>query len=101
MGALPRPFVTANFALTADGRTSTRNFTPTDFSTPRDKHRLLEIRASCDAVLVGGRTLVADEMALGLPDAALRAQREKRGAAPYPLRVILSNRGRLSPELKV
>jgi 2,5-diamino-6-(ribosylamino)-4(3H)-pyrimidinone 5'-phosphate reductase len=101
VSALPRPFVTANFALTADGRTTTRKFTPSDFSTPRDKHRLLEIRATCDAILVGGRTLAADQMSMGLPDAALRAGREKAGKSPYPLRVIVSNRGRLSPEWKV
>ena len=72
---LPRPFVTANFAITADGRISTRNLTPATFSSPRDKRRLLEIRAACDAILVGARTLSADSMTLGIP-ADLRAARE-------------------------
>lgn len=63
----PRPFVTANFAVTADGRISTRNFTPSDFSSKRDKRRLVKIRAACDAVLVGARTLAADTMTLGIP----------------------------------
>ncbi len=92
---LPRPFVTANFALTADGRISTRNRTPANFSSPRDKRRLLEIRSACDAILVGARTLAADSMTLGIP-ADLRAAREKRQLPAWPLRVIASNTGRLN-----
>ena len=98
---LPRPFVTANFAITADGRISTRNFTPADFSSPRDKRRLLEIRAACDAVLVGARTLAADTMTLGLPADDLRAARKKHGHPELPLRVVLSNSGRLDPALRI
>jgi len=52
MPKLARPFVTANFALTWDGRISTRRGTPSDFSSKKDKHRLVEIRAQCDAVLI-------------------------------------------------
>ena len=98
---LPRPFVTANFAITADGRISTRNSTPADFSSPRDKRRLLEIRAACDAVLVGARTLASDTMTLGLPADDLRAARKKRGHPELPLRVVLSNSGRLDPKLRI
>lgn len=96
-----RPFVTANFAITADGRISTRNQTPADFSSPRDKHRLLEIRATCDAVLAGVTTIATDNMTMGLPDEGLRAAREKKGLPPYPLRVLVSASGRIDPELKV
>ena len=98
---LPRPFVTANFAITADGRISTRNFTPADFSSPRDKRRLLEIRAACDAILVGARTLAADTMTLGLPADDLRAARKKAGRPELPLRVVLSNSGHLDPSLRI
>ncbi len=92
LGELPRPFVTANFAVTADGRISTRKFTPSDFSSKRDKRRLVDIRAGCDAVLVGARTLASDTMTLGIPGV--------RGKRP-PLRVIVSNSGRISPKLRV
>ena len=87
----PRPFVTANFAITADGRISTRNFTPSDFSSKRDKRRLVKIRAACDAVLIGARTLAADTMTLGIP--GVRTQ--------PPLRVIVSNSGRIAPTHRV
>lgn len=96
-----RPFVAVNFAITADGKISTRNFTPANFSSKRDKHRLLEIRATGDALLVGANTIKNDNMSMGLPDEALRAQRVRRKQAPYPLRVIITNSGRINPGLRV
>lgn len=96
-----RPFVTANFAMTADGRISTRNFTPADFSSRRDKRRLSEIRATCDAVLAGVRTVAADNMTMGLPVEELRAERIASGLPPYPTRVLASRSGHIDPGLRV
>jgi riboflavin-specific deaminase-like protein len=95
-----RPFVTANFALSVDGRVSTRRYSPSTFSSPRDKRRLLEIRAQCDAVLAGARTVASDHMTMGLPAADLQAARKRRGWPPIPLRVIASNGGKLSATAK-
>lgn len=95
------PFVTANFALTWDARISTRRGTPSDFSSPRDKRRLVEIRAKCDAVLTSAKTAGADRMTMGVPDPALRAARLRRGQPAHPLRVLLSNSGRVSPTLRI
>jgi len=96
-----RPFVTANFAITWDARISTRRGTPSDFSSPRDKRRLVEIRAKCDAILVSAKTISVDNMSMGLPDEALRAARVERGQAPYPVRVLLTNTGRIDPSLRI
>ncbi len=98
---MKRPRVIANFALTADGKVSTRNFTPTGFTSPTDKRRLQEIRALGDALLAGGRTVAADTMSMGLSAADLRAQRVARGRAAEPLRVIASNGGAIDPGAKV
>ncbi len=97
----PRPFVTANFALTWDARISTRRGTPSDFSSKRDKRRLVEIRAGCDAVLASVKTVTADNMTMGLPDAALRDARMRRGKSAYPIRVLLTNSGRIDPGLRI
>ena len=97
--SLPRPFVTANFALTWDGRISTRRGTVSDFSSPRDKQRLLEIRAGADAILASAKTVAAERMTMGMPDPDLRAQRAARKQAPYPFRVLLSNSGAIDPAL--
>lgn len=92
------PIVAMNFAMTFDGKISTRNRTPSDFSSKRDKRRLLELRSEADAILVTARTLRADRMTLGLPARDLQAARQARGAPRFPLRVILSNSGRIDPE---
>ncbi len=96
-----RPLVVVNFALTADGKISTRRRTPSQFSSPRDKETLLRIRAGADAVLVGRATVASDAMTMGLPDAKLRAQRKRRGQAEYPLRVVVTNKGRLDAGLRL
>ena len=96
-----RPAVAVNFAVTWDGKVSTRNFTPADFSSKRDKRRLLEIRSTGDALLVGYNTVKHDNMSMGLPDESLRAQRVRRKQAPFPIRVIVSNSGRIDPGLKL
>ena len=98
---LRRPAVIANFALTWDGRISTRNHTPSDFSSATDKTRLLEIRAEGDAVLASATTVSADTMTMGLPMPALRAERIARGQTDVPLRVIWTRSGNLSPRLRL
>lgn len=98
---LPRPFVTANFAITWDARISTRLGTSSDFTSPRDKRRLVKIRAQCDAVLASVKTVTKDNMTMGLPDPTLRSARRKRGQSEYPLRVLLNNSGRIDPGLRV
>ena len=95
------PLVAVNFALTWDGKVSTRNRTPADFASKRDKRRLLEIRATGDALLVGKNTVSSDNMSMGLPDKTLRAQRVRRRQSAYPIRVIVSNSGRLDESLKI
>jgi riboflavin-specific deaminase-like protein len=101
MNRRDRPKVIANFAMTADGKVTTRAHTPANFTSPRDKHRLLEIRALGDAILVGRNTVATDTMSMTLRDRALRAKRRAKGQPAEPLRVIMSQRGRLDPKWKV
>jgi len=95
------PVVAVNFAMTWDGKVSTHNFTPADFTSKHDKHRLLEIRATGDALLVGKNTIAKDNMSMGLPDESLRAGRVRRGQPAWPLRVVVSNSGRIDPAWKI
>ncbi len=96
-----RPFVAATFAMTVDGKITTRTFSPVDFTSREDKLHLLRQRALGDAVLIGRSTLAHDNVRLGLPDPTMRAEREARGQAPWPIRVIVSNEGRIDPALKI
>ncbi|MDP9004947.1 MAG: RibD family protein [Verrucomicrobiota bacterium] len=96
-----RPFVAVTFAMTVDGKITTKNFTPVDFTSREDKLHLLRQRALGDAVLIGHSTLKHDNVRLGLPHAEMREERVARGQSPYPLRVIVSNEGRIDPSLNI
>lgn len=96
-----RPFVAATFAITADGKITTHQFSPVDFTSREDKFHLLRQRALADAVLVGHSTLKKDNVRLGLPIGELRDQRVARGQTPSPIRVIVSNEGRIDSSLKI
>jgi 2,5-diamino-6-(ribosylamino)-4(3H)-pyrimidinone 5'-phosphate reductase len=96
-----RPFVAVTFAMTVDGKITTKNFSPVDFTSREDKTHLLRQRALGDAVLIGHSTLKHDNVRLGLPDPKMREARVERGQTPYPLRVIVSNEGRIDASLKL
>lgn len=100
-GYRKRPFVAVTFAMTVDGKITTKNFTPVDFTSREDKLHLFRQRALGDAVLIGHSTLKHDNVRLGLPQAEMREERVARGQAAYPLRVIVSNEGRIDPRLKI
>lgn len=98
---LRRPFVAATFAMTVDGKITTRTFSPVDFTSREDKQHLFRQRSLGDAVLIGHSTLKHDNVRLGLPLEELRTARIKRGQPPYPLRVIVSNEGKIDHRLKI
>ena len=91
----------ATFAMTVDGKITTRTFSPIDFTSPADKQHLIRQRSLGDAVLIGHSTLRKDNVRLGIKNQALRKQRIERGQQPYPLRVIVSNEGKIDPLLNI
>jgi riboflavin-specific deaminase-like protein len=95
-----RPFVAATFAMTIDGKITTKNFSPVDFTSREDKLHLWQQRALADAVVVGYSTLERDNVRLALP-AELREERVRSGKTPAPLRVIVSNSGKIDNQLKI
>jgi riboflavin-specific deaminase-like protein len=86
--------------MTVDGRITTRDFTPVDFTSREDKQHLFRQRARADAVMIGHSTLKRDNVRLGLP-AELIAERIKQGQTPAPVRVIVSNEGKIDNQLKI
>src|SRR6266480_7890601 len=95
------PFVAVTFAMTVDGKVTTKNYDSVDFTSREDKAHLIRQRALGDAVLVGHGTIENDNVRLGIPREDLRQERIARGQSPYPIRVIVSNKGRINPRLKV
>ena len=86
--------------MTADGKVTTKNFGPVDFTSREDKLHLFRQRALADAVLIGHTSLKRDNVRLGLP-VDLQQARIKRKQTPAPLRVIVSNKGRIDHRLKI
>jgi 5-amino-6-(5-phosphoribosylamino)uracil reductase len=69
-------------------------------SNPADFDRVDELRAGCDAILVGSTTLRRDNPRLLVNDPDRRGARQAAGRPAYPLKVTLSASGGLGPELR-
>src|SRR5437762_9899916 len=95
-----RPLVVATFAMTVDGKVTMKNLSPVDFTSREDKLHLFRQRALADAVLIGHTSLKRDNVRLGLP-AEMQETRVKRGQSRCPLRVIVSNEGRIDRRLNI
>jgi 2,5-diamino-6-(ribosylamino)-4(3H)-pyrimidinone 5'-phosphate reductase len=92
-----RPYVLINVAATLDGKIDTVERRGAAISSERDRHRVDLLRASVDAVMVGGRTLLDEDPRLLVRSAELRAERLKRGASENPAKVGIVSR----PTLKL
>jgi riboflavin-specific deaminase-like protein len=95
-----RPIVITTFAMTVDGKVTTKNLSPVDFTSREDKLHLFRQRASADAVLIGHTSLKRDNVRLGLP-AQMQETRVKRRQSRCPLRVIVSNEGQIDHRLNI
>ncbi len=82
-----RPFVFINVAMTADGKIDTFERKGAAISSPRDRERVDGLRASADAIMVGGRTLLDEDPKLTVKSETLRAERLARGLSPNPIKV--------------
>lgn len=80
-----RPWVSVNLAVSADGKTSDVAGRPSGWTSRKDHDRLLELRATAGALLVGRRTLVADRMTLTCP-----------GRENQPLRCVVAGNSGIS-----
>ncbi len=69
-------------------------------SSPADLDRVDEVRAGCDAILVGARTLRRDNPGLAVRSRRRRAERTAAGRPATPLRAVLTSGGRLDPDAR-
>ncbi len=82
-----RPYTFINVAVTADGKMDTFERKGSAISSKKDKERVDQLRASADAILVGGRTLLGELPKLTVKSEALREGRIQRGLSPNPIKV--------------
>ena len=87
-----RPYVLVNMAVTADGKIDTVERLGARISGAADSARVDRLRADSDAVMVGGRTLLAEDPRLTVRDAALSRAREREGRPAQPVKVGVATR---------
>jgi 5-amino-6-(5-phosphoribosylamino)uracil reductase len=92
-----RPYVVLSCATSADGYLDDASPRRLILSGPADLDRVDEVRAGCDAILVGAGTIRADDPRLLIRDPRRRARRTARGQGENPARVALTASGDLDP----
>jgi riboflavin biosynthesis pyrimidine reductase/pyrimidine deaminase RibD-like protein len=92
-----RPYVLLSCAVSADGYLDDASPDRLILSGPADLDRVDEVRASCDAILVGANTIRKDNPRLLIRDPRRVARREARGLPGQPARVTLTATGNLDP----
>jgi len=83
--------------MSIDGYISGPTRTRLVLSNDADLERVDEVRASCDAILVGAGTIRADDPQLLVRGPARRAERAARGLPPSPVKVTVTAEARLDP----
>ena len=92
-----RPYVLISCAMSVDGRIDDTGPERLVLSGPADLARVDELRASCDAIVVGAGTVRRDNPRLLIRDPGLRARRVAAGRPEHPVRVTLTGSGDLDP----
>jgi 2,5-diamino-6-(ribosylamino)-4(3H)-pyrimidinone 5'-phosphate reductase len=94
-----RPYVVINVAASVDGKIDTVARQGASISSAADRARVDALRASVDAVMVGGHTLLDEDPRLTVKSAELRLQRLARGVPEHPAKVgIVSRPGLVRPD---
>jgi riboflavin-specific deaminase-like protein len=96
----PRPYVLLSCATSADGYLDDASPERLILSGPADLDRVDEVRAGCDAILVGAQTVRADNPRLLIRDPRRSARRAAHGLPAHPARVTLTATGDLDPDAR-
>ena len=87
-----RPHVLVNMAVSADGKTDSRERRGARISGAADTARVNRLRAAADAVMVGGHTLLGEDPRLTVRDAGLSSGRQAAGRTAQPAKVGVTTR---------
>ena len=88
-------------AITADGKIASADRRLTHFGSARDGRHLYELRSTADAILCGARTVEQSHSTLGNGGERYTRIRLRSGRREYPVRVVLSGSGSISPAAAV
>ncbi|GGM93232.1 hypothetical protein GCM10010106_46990 [Thermopolyspora flexuosa] len=93
-----RPYVLLSCAMSIDGHIDDNGPERLLLSNAEDFDRVDEVRASCDAIMVGAGTVRRDNPRLLIRSPERRHRRVARGLPPDPVKVTVTARGDLDPE---
>lgn len=87
---MPRPFITMNMAMTADGKITSVQREHPGFTSREDRRSMDAIRAPADAILIGAGTLRGDDPPMIVRDPAMQARRQQLGKPEKLAHVLVS-----------
>ena len=90
-----RPYVLVSCAMSADGYIDGRGPGRLVLSSDEDLDRVDEVRAGCDAIMVGAGTIRRDDPRLVIRSADRRARRSAAGQPESPVKVTITATGDL------
>lgn len=96
-----RPYVIVNVAVSADGKLSTRERRQVKISGKEDFERVDELKAGCDAIMVGIGTVLADDPSLTIKSPERIEQRIREGKPEHPIRIVIDSQARTPPDAKI
>ncbi|MFI0915309.1 RibD family protein [Streptomyces abikoensis] len=95
-----RPYVLLSAAMSVDGYLDDTTADRLLLSNAEDFDRVDEVRASCDAILIGATTMRRDNPRLLVNSEERRVARVAQGKPAYPLKVTVTASGDLDADLK-
>lgn len=96
-----RPYVLLSAAMSVDGHLDDGTDERLILSGPADLDRVDEVRAGCDAILVGANTVRRDDPRLLVRSPERRRARRSAGRPAHPLRVTLTRGLDLPPAARI
>ncbi|MFD0776919.1 RibD family protein, partial [Streptomonospora algeriensis] len=98
---MSRPYTLLSCAMSLDGRIDDAGPERLRLSSPEDFDEVDELRAGCDAILVGAGTVRADDPRLLVRSPERRSRRRAQGRTADLIKVVLSERGGIDPSARV
>ena len=95
-----RPYVLLSCSVSLDGYLDSAGEGRLLLSNDADFDRVDEVRAGCDAILVGAATVRNDDPRLQIRSPERRRRRVAQGRPEGPVKVTLTSRGELEPDAR-
>lgn len=96
-----RPYTILSCAMSVDGYIDDRSAERLRLSNEADFDEVDELRATCDAILVGAGTVRADNPRLLVRSPERQRRRLDQGRTAHPRKVVLSTAGELDPTARI